>query len=213
MLPVRAVVATFAIATFAAPIASAASVAVFYDFEGESSDVAISEMKDEVALILKGSGVDLDWRLLKARKASESFADLVVLRFKGSCQIHKIPLYNELGPVVEGRALASTSVSDGHVLPFSEIACDQIRHYLAPEVSRVAPELRDEVFGRALGRVVAHELYHVFVGTLAHAHDGVARSFHTRKDLLEKEFRFTAKEIQVLREVKGSVLAAADAGF
>ena len=202
MLHVRAVVATFALANLAAPAVRAASVALFTDFEIAPSAVSISRMQEEVAAILKPSGIDLDWRSLKDRRANESFADLVVLRFRGACQGVDFTLPHEGWPNMIGQTLASTAVSDGRVLPFSEVECDQIRRYIAPNVTRLSADQRAEVYGRALGRVIAHELYHVFMGTQCHAREGVARSFHTRRDLTEKEFRFTAKETQEIRDVK-----------
>jgi hypothetical protein len=55
-----------------------------------------------------------------------------------------------------------------------------------------------------LGRVVAHEMYHMLAGTTAHADGGVARSFHTRRDLTGPEFHFTARESKMLRELKAN---------
>ena len=114
------------------------------------------------------------------------------------------------GPAVNGFALASTPVSDGRILPFSDVECDRIRRYIAPEVSSNDTDKRETVYGKALGRVVAHELYHIFAGTPVHAKEGVARSFHTRHDLTAKQFRFAPNESNTLHELKWKALLAGE---
>ena len=56
---------------------------------------------------------------------------------------------------------AFTHVSDGNVLPFSEVECDKIASSIRPEMSKSQWHDRDSVLGRAMGRVLAHELYHM----------------------------------------------------
>jgi hypothetical protein len=202
---------TFAFATLLYG-ASAPPIAVFLDFDNQPSETSIAQMQQEVASILRPSGLQLDWRILKDRKGDESFPDLVVVKFKGSCQMRNPALDSELGPALPGSALASTQVSDGHVLPFSDVECDRIRRYIAPEVSSHDQEKRDTVYGKALGRVVAHELYHVFTGTQHHSNEGVARSFHTRKDLTAKQFLFSPSESNAIHELKWRALLAPEAG-
>lgn len=181
---------------------AAPPVTVFLDFEKQPSAATLADMEREVATILAPSGVRLAWRLLDEPRVNESFADLVVVRFKGTCESAAASYFSELGPYGEGAALASTKISDGHVLPFSEVRCDQIRRYIGP---------RDGILGRAMGRVVAHELYHIFAGTVKHGSDGVARSFQTRKELVSDDFALHPKDSVKLRELKWRALMAGEA--
>ncbi len=194
----------------AAQAASAPAIAVFVDFENQPSVTSVAQMKMEVAAILEPSGLSLNWHSLKDRAPGESFPDLVVLKFKGSCQVHNPAMDSELGPAIERQALANTMVSDGHVLPFTDVKCNEIRRYLTPELARIGAPKRDAVYGKALGRVVAHELYHILAETEEHGKDGVARSFHTRRDLTGSQFRFTAKETATLHDVKWRALLAGE---
>jgi hypothetical protein len=180
------------------------SVAVFLDFEAVASPLAITEMKQEIASILRPSGLELDWHMLRDRRSSDTYADLVVLTFKGVCEEEE-PLMNELGPVGRGAPLAFTHISEGKILPFSEVQCDTIRKYIAPHLAASKPQDRDAMLGRALGRVVAHELYHIFAGTTQHATNGIEKSFHTPKELTARQFHFTAHEFEVLRATKNRV--------
>jgi hypothetical protein len=175
------------------------------DFQSEPSAETLVQMEREISSIMKPAGIDFDWRMMKDRQIGESFRDLVVLSFKGHCQT-AAPTYDELGPLAARQPLAYTSVSDGHVLPFSNVECDTIRSYIATNVASAQPKEREGILGRALGRVVAHEMYHMLASTTDHAQAGVARSFHTRKDLTDPEFHFSARETKLLREVSFSRL-------
>ncbi len=196
--------------TCIAQAASAPSIAIFVDFENQPSVASVTEMKMEVAAILEPAGLSLNWRSLNDRGAGESFPDLVVLKFRGSCQVRNPSMDSELGPAVEGQSLASTMVSDGHVLPFTDVKCNEVRRFLAPELLRIASPKRDAIYGKALGRVVAHELYHILAETEVHGTDGVARSSHTRRDLTAEQFRFTPKETATLHDVKWRALLAGE---
>jgi hypothetical protein len=64
------------------------------------------------------------------------------------------------------------------------------------------PSQAETLFGRALGRVVAHELIHMISGSAIHSHEGIARSAFSRNDLTTERLalsptdllRVTAKE-------------------
>ena len=196
--------------TSAIQAATAPPIAIFVDFESQPSLQSVEQMRTEIAAILKPSGLTLDWHSLQDSQSTNSYPDLVVLRFKGSCQVRNPPMDSELGPAIEGAALASTVVSAGHVLPFTDVKCNEIRRYLQSELLGRQTAKQEQIYGRALGRVVAHELYHIFAATEEHAKDGVARSFHTRRDLTDKTFRFTEKETTTLHELKWRALLAGE---
>jgi hypothetical protein len=212
MFSVCVAACTFLLCCASLIAAESTAIAVFMDFETEPSAEALSQMKNEIAEIMKPSGIRFDWRMMRDRRAGDSFRDLVVVSFKGSCQADHPVLYNELGPVVEKQPLAFTRISDGQVLPFSDVECDTIRRFIGPVVASASPQNRNGILGRALGRVVAHEMYHMFARTTAHAQEGVARSFHTRKELTAREFHFTEHESQMLRDIKWKELLLSGEG-
>src|ERR1051326_4264251 len=82
-----------------APVATAGSLTIVLDFEDAPPSRSVSEMKRELATILKGTGLSFDWRL-KGQAAGESFANLVLVKFKGRCVLEPMPwLYDERGPM------------------------------------------------------------------------------------------------------------------
>ena len=84
-------------------------------------------MQKELQFLMGDAGVDLDWRLLSDLAVSESFPDLVVVKFHGACDANA-PSRPWSG---KPAALAYTHVSDGRVLPFSEVDCDEIRSFVS----------------------------------------------------------------------------------
>jgi hypothetical protein len=175
--------------------AGSAPIAIYTSFDGLPSEYAVDAMKREVESLTKRSGFDLQWRPLDGARADETFSDLMVVKFHGKCNMDGIQLlFNELGPEGEGGALGSTKTSNGQVLPFSELECDRIRRSIAPLAVGYSKEEREALLGRALGRVLAHELFHVFANTDKHGHEGVTKTSYSRKDLLAEGFEFDAQD-------------------
>jgi hypothetical protein len=75
-----------------------------------------------------------------------------------------------------GVALGSTYVSDGIVLPFGQVECDQLRASVQRVFGTQNPEQHERQLGLAMGKVLAHELYHMLAGSKAHTEHGVTKS-------------------------------------
>jgi hypothetical protein len=69
---------------------------------------------------------------------------------------------------------------------------------LAPGL-RANPTNLDALYGRALARVLAHELFHVLAQTPHHAESGVAQSAVTGRSLLGFRFEFDSASRAALR--------------
>jgi len=185
-------ISPWAVCTALSVLASAAQqqshVAVFMDFESLPGPAAVAAMEQEVNNLLKPSGISLDWRLTRDNHGDRTFASLVVLRFTGSCKADRIPSGgSDFGSFGETHRLASTTVSGGRVLPFSEVECDQVRGALSFLRQGAVLQERQLALGRALGRVVAHELYHIFARTTSHSAHGLAQASQSLEDLISVE--------------------------
>jgi hypothetical protein len=189
----------------------APSIGVFIDFETQASAETVTAMEREVASIMSPSGLIFSWRTLTGDQQESTFADLIVVHFKGSCTGGFVPV-SELGPWVgTDSTLASTQISNGQILHFTNVNCGEVRQYLAPETAHVKQQQRDELFGRALGRIVAHEMYHIFAATEKHASDGVARAYFSRRELVQPVFAFEPKESEALRDFRVRAFTAQEA--
>ena len=130
-------------------------------------------------------GFALEWLDRTKVTPADSFEDLVVVDFRGRCLIEAADL-----PYQTNGALAHTTVADGKVLPFSEVECDQVRSSLRSVTSSAQSQQSDLVLGRALGRVLAHELYHVLTQRTTHASDGIAKRSLSRAELVSDRLEF-----------------------
>jgi hypothetical protein len=174
----------------AGPNAVPSSLTIVYRFAGPYSEKSVDEMKRELRTIMKDSGLEIDWRERGALTDSASFNNLVVVEFRGKCIMEPIPfLYDERGP------LAFTHSTGDDVLPFSEVACDEVRSSVGKAMWGGDYSRSDMLFGRALARVVAHELYHVLARTRTHAESGVATRKLSGVQLVSDELRLIPSDL------------------
>jgi hypothetical protein len=139
------------------------SLGIYFEFAHKPHKRTIKQLQEEVQSHLPAN-LTVSWRALQDNRGAEGFGRHVVIRFKGTCAAR--PFDNELAPLRPVLRLASTTVSEGRVLPYSVVDCDQVRRSLGRRVADV---------GRALGIVVAHELTHILENTLQHAKAGFMR--------------------------------------
>ncbi len=97
-------------------------------------------------------------------------SEVIVMRVSGRCELGPMPPLNSHKPDTLGR----TFVTDGQILPFVELDCKQISGALRAKLSGTPAEYRPQVLGRAMGRVLAHEIYHVLSRSSDHSPHGLA---------------------------------------
>jgi len=167
---------------------------VILDFKGPHSQTSLNEMKRESGLILNSSGVLLDWRML-GDDPSESYNDLVVIKFTGACEYGlEPPKHGELGP------LAVTRMVDGEVLPFGEVDCERVVDSARSAMSASDYAQGNLLVGLAMGRVVAHELVHMLTKSAHHGAQGVEKSALTGKQLIRGSLPLSALDIVRLKQ-------------
>src|SRR5438270_2001875 len=99
------------------------AIGVYIDFDAVPSQRSVAEMKREAAKIMDSAGYFLDWRALKQNQGNEAFSNVIVVKFHGKCRLE----YPTSGSGDEEVTLASTLVDRGHVIPYSDVQCDQVR--------------------------------------------------------------------------------------
>ena len=181
--------------------AELAPIALYTQFQQEPPAAVSGALRSTVESIMAPIGLSFEWRHSGEIGGIYVSVELAVVTFKGSCNLKGVrPNRITSGP------LGWTHISNDVILPFAEIDCTAVRAFLDRELSYEGPERREFLFGRALGRVVAHELYHVFANTKHHSAEGVAREIYSVRDLLTDNFRFEEKESIALKN--GPVHAA-----
>jgi hypothetical protein len=167
---------------------------VILDFEGPHSDASLSEMEREASSIMKPSGLRLDWQLRGDQPLR--YDHLAVITFRGSCSFGPPSRsYHEPGPY------ASTKITDGGVQPFSEVDCDRVVAMAGDAMAEDTDHIRgDQLVGRALGRVVAHELVHMLTRSNRHGTEGVAKASFSGKELVEDSLTLGMSDIERVKK-------------
>ena len=174
------------------PVASIPPIVIYAQFQEDPSSAVEEALQTELETIMNPVGLHFEWRDLNGA-GNATAVELVVVTFRGHCGLDRLqPVDVMPGP------LGWTHVSNGIVLPFSEVDCSAVRGFLQRELLARPPSARPEIYGRALGRVLAHELYHVLADTESHGVVGVAKSGYTVVDLLAHDFAFEAAELRAL---------------
>jgi hypothetical protein len=179
-----------AIACLGLPSAFGEGITIVLDFQGPRSEPSIAEMKREFAGIMKDSAMRFDFRW-RSEASKEALSDLLVVRFTGKCVLDPVRyLYDERGP------MAFTYSTDGVVQPFSEVACDKVTSAVRSAMSGGDFANADVLLGRALGRVLAHEVVHILSKSGAHGRTGVARTSLSGSQLIAPELRLGAADLE-----------------
>lgn len=166
---------------------------VILDFKGPHSPTSLKEMEREAGRILKSSGFQLGWGML-GQTTGATYNDLVVFTFRGDCEFVPAPPRNdELGPY------ALTQMTDGEVLPFGVVNCDRVVGAVRGAMTAGDFARGDQLVGRAMGRVVAHELVHMMTRSVQHAHEGVQKPALSGKQLIDPVLTLSALDVERLR--------------
>ena len=179
-----------AFASLAATCAFGEGITIVLDFQGPRSEPSIAEMKREFTGIMKDTDLRFDFRW-RSQASQEALSDLVVVRFTGKCVLDPVGyLYDERGP------MAFTYSTDGVVQPFSEVACDKVTSAVRSAMSGGDFANSDVLLGRALGRVLAHEVVHILSKSGAHGRVGVAKTALSGSQLIAPELRLGAADLE-----------------
>jgi hypothetical protein len=181
---------------------SAQPIGILFDFAKQPELNIVDLMKSEIREILAPTQMELSIQRIGETGASRAFRKIVIVHFQGSCQTQSdsggIQL-NQPG-VLDYPTLGKTDISGGRILPYVQVYCNEVRAFV-PSVSSISFA---QMYGRALGRVVVHELYHALLSTRVHSRTGVARVSQTARDLTRDGSKLDEISIGRLRELYGS---------
>ncbi len=182
-------------------LAAEHEVGVYLRTDGGVSQSVLSSLKTEMDTVLNQAGFRLKWWTRKSPGPIEA-EDLIVVDLRGSCDVpQKLTIHQRSLLPME---LASTSTVGSDVLPFSSLDCSTFNELMNAPLWRADKDYREFLYGRALGRVLSHEFYHVLVRTHKHTSKGVAKKAHSATDLLSSTFTFDEIALQNLRQSRSS---------
>jgi hypothetical protein len=156
---------------------------LYVDAPQYASVESLNAMKRELFEMMNTPTVDFQFVTPEQAKPPAYFSTLVSVRLAGACNIET----RTAAEMTKG-ALAFAHSSDGRILPFIEIECDRVRRHArsafwGPDNDRTA-----YLYGRALARVLAHELYHVLTGRKQHTATGLTSKSLTGLQLISDAY-------------------------
>ena len=161
-------------------------------------------MEQEAQSDLAPSGLKLSWVSNQDLQRSGVNGTLTILRVRGECRPGAL-VHNDSVRAANGDSvLGQTHIVDGKVLPIADILCDSVQNLVGRDLKTAPPGARDQLLGRALGRVAAHELYHILAGTTDHARRGLSRPEQRSNELLAPEDSFSPQSEQRIADSVGS---------
>jgi len=180
------------------------STALYTDFESRPAPAVVEALREELDSLMAPDGLRFAWKSLPATDQSV-WMELAVVKFSGRCEV--LPF---AGNSKTDARLGWTHISDGVVLPFAQVDCDAIRLFILKGLYGLPPQSRERVYGRAVGRVLAHELLHIFAKTASHGSHGVDQPTLTAPDLLCEHLVFDDHKpaVHMLRTNQMSIPAA-----
>jgi len=164
--------------------------------EASTPDV-LAAMNRELNALMETAGYRVIWRGAADPPSSSGAENLVIVELRGVCMA-QFSLKSSK-PLPGTIPLASSSVVDGKVLPFSWLDCAALNRFLAPVASAKRKAQQDDLYGRSLARLLAHELYHVLAHTGGHAPAGIAKARFSAADLLADHLDFETGALDRLR--------------
>lgn len=168
-------------------------VTVVMQFSEGFSPQALQEMQAEADRIVRKAGVRLAFRH-RAEAAEDSYNELIFFKMSGRCEMDAFPaMLDERGP------LAFTFTTDGRILPFGEVKCDRLRESIKTAMSGSDYSQANQLLGRAMGRVLAHELYHMIAQTKGHGKGGVAKESLSAHQLIADKLELADHDCWFLR--------------
>jgi hypothetical protein len=170
---------------------------VILDFEQRNpGEQAVRQMQREAAMQLRDSGLTLEWATATESRRRQDLTDIVVFKMRGKCAMDSFPVVaDELG-----LPLAFTHSTEGDILTFGAVDCDRVRSSLKRTMAGGDYSRADFLYGRALGRVMAHEMYHMLARSKAHADQGVTRECLSSNELVRDGLMMPDRSLRAIRE-------------
>jgi hypothetical protein len=178
--------------TFGADPKAPARFTLLVQFENPVPELTLSKIRTELSSVMRHSGINFEVQRFSDITPHQEFQQLAVVRVRGECRMSALPVRRTEG------ALAFAHTSDGQVLPFMDVLCDRIRGSIRTAMWGEHYRRADEMMGRAMARVIAHELYHIIGNTCSHGHSGITKHALTGEQLIADELEFSPEAIEVI---------------
>ncbi len=177
-------------------------IGVFLQAPESASEEILTPARTEVERLIERPGTEIVWR--GEISGRETFHRVLVIRLRGDCSAGLDA--NCLPP----STLGSTHISDGKVQPFIDISCGQVSAALSRQWKWPGGRIPADVFGRALARVAAHEIFHALTESADHDEAGLMKPAFDRFDLCGRKLELMPASMMRLDRALGIGVKPAD---
>jgi hypothetical protein len=181
---------------------------VYVKNQQASSPAVLAEMNRELGAQMRSAGFRVIVRGANDPPSSAGAEHLVIVELRGACVARRSGMRSKR--LSYSLPLASSSVADGRVLPFSWVNCSVLNRFLEPVIGNQPDAERAHLYGRSMARLLAHEFYHVLAQTYDHTDTGIAKERFSTADLLAEHFEFESGALDRLRPAPPPREIAAD---
>lgn len=125
----------------------------------------------------------MKWMKRQQFQKGMEYPEVVQVRLRGHCNAD-LPT----GQQVAGGPLGWVYIYtiNGEIQPIAYVNCDQIARTLERELRGMSSRVRQQKFARAISRVVAHELTHIFTQSGHHNSSGLQRAYLSLDELTKE---------------------------
>jgi hypothetical protein len=160
-----------------------ATTAVLFEFQGPVSEPVWEELKNELDRNAAPAWPDrpMIWMKRQQFQKNMEYPDVVQVRLRGHCQAELTADWQfSEGP------LGWVYMTKEGIQPIAYVNCDRIGQTLERELRGMSFRERQQKFARAISRVVAHELTHIFTQRAKHSSGGLERAYLSAGELTKE---------------------------
>jgi len=160
-----------------------AATGVLFDFSKPVPEAFWQTLQEELDRTAAQAWPDhsLQWRKREEFHGGMEYPEIIQVRLQGHCKADLTTDWQFAdGP------LGWVYMTGGEIQPIVYVNCDRIGHTLERELRGANCKERQQKFARAISRVVAHELGHIFRQSAKHSASGLQRPCLTARDLVKE---------------------------
>ena len=182
------------------PSASAQDLVIVARFQHLAANETVQAMRQELELVVASVGLQVEWVISQEQVEIPSSPILVIVSFRGGCEVTMKTPHNRL-EYAKKSALAQTQMTNGKFDHFVVLECDRIASLVQPLLGFRKRDIPNEQFGRAMARVLAHELYHILADTPTHGTSGITQASLSPIQLVGKRLQFSKQDVERMRSM------------
>jgi hypothetical protein len=175
--------------------AGAETLALAAHSEQELPAEITEALLDELRRIFIAAGLEPEWHQMPGMIEITSVWEPVSIYLHGNCRLERADPYK-----ASDGGLAYVERTDGELRPHIHVDCEKLRGFIQRQLTSFDLQRSEWTMGRAIARVIAHELYHYLTKNADHGYSELFASAMPCEVLLKRRVQFLEDEVVELRK-------------